>query len=366
MKICLVSVNANQGAGLGRMVLNISEEFKNQNFEVGFIYSEGDFKGEKLLIDFYTRNLFTAIKNIFLIAKYFKKYDYILCFDIKPVGLYVVIASILANKKYFLHCVGTYSLPSENDGLIKRNIINIVYKLSAKTFMLSSVVLKEFARRTKLKSVQSKILHPGVNSDIFFTDSSDKKYSSFNSKYILSVGEVKSRKGHDIAVKAFHNISKKYADLKYVIVGRKVSNPFTKNLDKYISDNNLKDKILFLENVDDIGLRQLYSNAEFFLMPSITTENYVEGFGIVYLEAALTGITSIGCFGTGAEDAILDMETGKLCEQTVEGVSAAMNFLLENTQLRNDMAIKAQLRAQTFTWEAVVNDYKQEFLVSSK
>jgi glycosyltransferase involved in cell wall biosynthesis len=360
MKICLFSLNANHGAGLGRMVLSIAEEFINRGHSVGFVYEKGDFLGDFLIINYMTKNPIQIVKNIFNVCKFISKYDYLICYDIKPAGIYVLISSMILRKKYFLHCIGTYSLPTPNDSILKRFILNRVYLNSQKTFMLSSVVKKEFQKRTLCNTGGAIILPPGVTQNFSFFEKKTTQLQ-LDEKYIISVGEIKSRKGHDLSVKAFSSILKKYPNLKYVLVGQKNDNPFTRSLDDYIKKNGLHEHVIFLQDVKDEDLSQLYKDAEFFVMSSITTENFIEGFGIVYLEAALAGIPSIGCFGTGAEDAIIDMVTGKLCNQTIDSIADAMDILLSNEQLRLEMSKNAQKRAQKFTWGSVIGEYENHF-----
>jgi phosphatidylinositol alpha-1,6-mannosyltransferase len=49
-------------------------------------------------------------------------------------------------------------------------------------------------------------------------------------------------------------------------------------------------------------------------MPCRRIKDDIEGFGIVYLEAAMAGLASIGGRGSGAEDAIADGDSGALVD----------------------------------------------------
>ena len=71
-------------------------------------------------------------------------------------------------------------------------------------------------------------------------------------------------------------------------------------------------------------------------MPSRALPLNVEGFGLTYLEAAACGVPSIGGKNSGAEDAIVDGETGLLVEaESPEAIAQAIDmlFTLQNLSI---------------------------------
>jgi len=71
----------------------------------------------------------------------------------------------------------------------------------------------------------------------------------------------------------------------------------------------------FLGYVPDEDLPDLYRAADIFVMPSGVLPrrlDYVEGFGIAYLEASACGKPVIGGRSGGSEDAVVDRVTGIL------------------------------------------------------
>ena len=76
-----------------------------------------------------------------------------------------------------------------------------------------------------------------------------------------------------------------------------------------------------------------------------------EGFGIVYLEAAAAGTPSIGSLDSGAEDAVVDGESGFLVEQNVGAVAAAMEKLLGDDELRVRLGESARAHARQSGWD---------------
>jgi glycosyltransferase involved in cell wall biosynthesis len=89
-------------------------------------------------------------------------------------------------------------------------------------------------------------------------------------------------------------------------------------------------------------LHTLYAASDLFVLPS-----RFEGFGLVYVEAALHGVPSIGYRAGGVPDAILDGETGLLVEPgDLRALSAAIQELRLDADHRRRLGSAARERAR--------------------
>ena len=71
-------------------------------------------------------------------------------------------------------------------------------------------------------------------------------------------------------------------------------------------------------------------------MPSIIHNKSVEGFGIAYVEAAQYGVPSIGGKDGGASDAIVDKETGIICDgNSLEEIYSSIDLILKNNSFKD-------------------------------
>jgi phosphatidyl-myo-inositol dimannoside synthase len=88
--------------------------------------------------------------------------------------------------------------------------------------------------------------------------------------------------------------------------------PYKTSLERLAARLGVSDSILFTGPVAHDDLPACYDAATVFAMPCRTRRAGldVEGLGIVYLEAAATGLPVIGGDSGGAPDAVLDGETG--------------------------------------------------------
>ena len=357
MKVCIVSMSTIKHSGIGRMVLNVAEEFQKKGHTVGFITEHGgDYHGVLMNVQFRSRNPIIFLKNTWNIFSFINKYDVVLCFDVLPTGFISCLASNILRKPFYLHCVGTYSL-FDISSRIKNYFIRLVYKNATEIFVLSKAVKKHIENSIKDFNLDKAIIvPPGVQVDFFHH--TNEKSNFVEEPYFITVGEIKGRKGYDFSIQAFGEIAEQYPNLKYVCVGQfDSSNKYTVYLKSIIKKYNLQERVLFLENIDDIELRKLYSHAKFFIMTSRTTPEFIEGFGIVYLESALCGLASIGACDTGAEDAIIDKCTGLLVHADIDSIKFGMKKLLDDDAYTTNLAKAAEKNAFGFSWERVVGTY---------
>jgi phosphatidylinositol alpha-1,6-mannosyltransferase len=86
-----------------------------------------------------------------------------------------------------------------------------------------------------------------------------------------------------------------------------------------------------------------------------------EGFGIVFMEAALSGKPAIGGKNGGVPEAIEDGVTGILVDPERESsISDALHLLLNNAELRSNIGFQARKRAVTkFSWSVIATSFRE-------
>jgi phosphatidylinositol alpha-1,6-mannosyltransferase len=171
-------------------------------------------------------------------------------------------------------------------------------------------------------------------------------------RYTLSIGEVKERKGHHLSVAAWCRLAKRHPDLHHFVVGRGTGDAYQLGLIELSREARVGDRLHFLGNVSEDEKIDLLQSCELFVHTPVTAaDGGFEGFGLVYLEASACGKPVIGTLGCGAEDAILDGETGLLVPQRVDAVEDALEQLLGDAELRARMGARGREHAAANTWE---------------
>jgi len=116
----------------------------------------------------------------------------------------------------------------------------------------------------------------------------------------------------------------------------------------------VSDCVRFLGRIEANDLPGLYAACDVFAMPARLrdSDNDVEGFGIVYVEASACERAVVGGRSGGVEDAILDGKTGLLVDPlSVEEIAAAIERLYRDPELRARLGTAGRRRAMSeLTW----------------
>jgi phosphatidyl-myo-inositol dimannoside synthase len=122
-------------------------------------------------------------------------------------------------------------------------------------------------------------------------------------------------KGHDTVIGALAQLAARVSDLDYVIVG---DGDDRGRLEQLARQLGLAGRVHFAGRVSDSELIDYYRLADVFVMPSAK-----EGFGLVFLEAAATGLPVIGGDRDGGADALADGVLGTMVAPGDERATAA-------------------------------------------
>jgi glycosyltransferase involved in cell wall biosynthesis len=125
----------------------------------------------------------------------------------------------------------------------------------------------------------------------------------------------------------------------------------------------LEDHVVLTGPLPDPEVIRLYFRSDVFVLPCLEIPGDVEGFGIVFLEAALAGSPAVATRVGGIPDAVVDGETGLLVPPgDFEALAEAVGRLLADPELRARLAATAAARARAnFSWEAVTAAYEAAF-----
>lgn len=168
-------------------------------------------------------------------------------------------------------------------------------------------------------------------------------------------------KGIDKVLQALPAVLQRHPKLRYVVVGEGAIRP---SLERMAADMGLGESVSFLGEISNAALGQLYRDCDFFVLPSRGQEQQGqvggEGFGRVYVEAALAGKPVIGSRSGGAAEAVLDGKTGFLVDPTsADEIAAAMCSILDNATLATAMGEAGRRWClETFSEDAVSGKLK--------
>jgi len=243
----------------------------------------------------------------------------IIHFPVEPYGTMIPFLE-RGKAKIVLGAHGTYSFLPLTAPVWYRFISKFVARLTyAKTDLNicdSEYTKQHFVRNLVQMNawslVQGKIAVLSGGIDLSGVPKQKQKIPS-DTKEILCVGQVKSRKGMKESIDALALVRENFV---YHIVGSfREKDPYIALLRKKIAEYGLEKKVILEGRVSDEELKKLYEKADLYLMLSINSGIHFEGYGLVYLEANARGIPCIGPNDSGVSDAIVDSKTGYLVNQ---------------------------------------------------
>jgi len=145
-------------------------------------------------------------------------------------------------------------------------------------------------------------------------------------------------------------------NIQCVIIGATDAEPkYVAQVKAEIDRLNLNDHIQLLGFIPDDELLRWYGMADVFVLPSMNIGAKFEGFGIALLEASASGCPVIGTRDCGAEDAVVDGETGLLVSQDNinEELPKAILKILNDKHLSQRFGKAGRARALKQTWRSV-------------
>jgi glycosyltransferase involved in cell wall biosynthesis len=242
---------------------------------------------------------------------------------------------------------------------IERSVLNRCKKM---------IVLSEYSKNQlleihKILLGKIRIIPGGVDID-FFEPSKDKKVardklSIPQDKFVLfTVRNLVPRMGLENLIKAMSIIIKKDKDIFLVIGGRGFLETKLKNLTEELK---LNEYIKFAGFIEEEKLPLYYQAADFFILPT----KYLEGFGIVTVEALSSGTPALGTPVGGTKE-ILGKFDERLLFRGTDSESLAELILefkrLSPEELKN-LGIKArEFVVKNYSWDIIVPQWEEVFL----
>ncbi|MFC8079100.1 glycosyltransferase family 4 protein [Streptomyces sp. NPDC057307] len=171
-------------------------------------------------------------------------------------------------------------------------------------------------------------------------------------KIILCVSRLVTRKGQDILVRALPLIRRAVPDAVLVIVGQGPDERRLRALARRYADG----AVVFAGGRNHTETASYYAAADVFAMPCRTRKGGLEaeGLGIVFLEAAASGLPVVVGDSGGAPDAVLDGRTGRVVDgRDVTAVAEALTTLLLAPERARELG-EAGRRwvTEEWSWEA--------------
>lgn len=170
--------------------------------------------------------------------------------------------------------------------------------------------------------------------------------------YIASIGTYEWKKGQDVLLNAFAQITADYPQLHLVMIGR--SGETLAPLERALDELELRDRVHLLVDVEHEDAMAILKNATVFCIPS-----RIEPFGIVIIEAGYLGVPVVGSSVGGITEIITHKVDGRLVPADDAALLAKeLICLLEDDAERARLSEALHARVvETFTWAKAFEKY---------
>lgn len=169
------------------------------------------------------------------------------------------------------------------------------------------IVISEGTRaifRKKFPALSTRMIHPGIN----LRESSPPVLQ--RGEGIVAVGRLVRRKGFDVLLDALVAMGGDTQNPRLTIIG---DGPDAGWLRQRARELGVEKHVNFLSGLDDEALRdEVRRHRVFCLLPRSLGDGDIEGFGIVFLEAAREGRPVVAGRSGGVPDAVADGQNGFL------------------------------------------------------
>ena len=308
-----------------------------------------------LLVPFFILAEFLALLQ--LIRK--NKPDIIHAHWILPQGLIASLVHKLTGVPFVLttHGGDIYGLQGKFAAALKG------YAL--KNASIVTVVSKDIQKTVKKKygkDIQTEVISMGVDSSLFHPHKNDPemrgKYG-IKGPFLLYVGRLSEKKGVRYLLEAMPLVLKHFPDCKLLIVGtgelkRELGN-LAESLDLIKTGN-----VVFVGAVPNNELPSYFASADIFIGPSVVgAGGDTEGFGLTFVEAAMSGCIVVGTNVGGISDIIRNEETGFVVPEKNPQVIAEIlvKIVQDPSQMSTLKHHAREQMIQKFDWKHITDQY---------
>jgi len=311
--------------------------------------------------------LLKMVLNIFYTLYYTRKYNIgkLHCGQILSVGPAGLVCKKLFGIKYSVYVYGSETLRFGNSRMMSW-LMKKVIEEAEELVPNSEFTLLEYERwgvpREKMVTIV-----PGVDTVFFHPEGKSRylveKHRLQNKQIIMTVGRLDERKGHDMVIRAMTQLTKRFPDVVYMIVGKGREEQRLKSL----ADNlKLHDRVVFTGFVADESLPDYYNLCDVFVLPNRETESNdqlkgdYEGFGVVFLEASACGKPAIAGKSGGSSEAVVDGITGLMVDpRSDDDIAHAIERILEDKSFAGRLGMAGRNRAEKeFDWQHITQIMK--------
>jgi len=340
--------------GLNIYVEKISDQLaKNNHVTVvtaekaeNFIKGNLEFKS----LNLFDKDLSVEDKEIYLqefINKLYESVD-LESFDVIHTHYWLsgLVGKEIANKYNKPLVYTSHSLGIFLDGYNKERVDCEKIIMTSSDVITTSSLFEEdmILKNYNVDSNKMKLITPGVDVEIFSSDSTVKRENIF-----LSIGRIQEQKGQIETIKFLDNFKKVENNFTCYFVGGpsgKSGNEYLEELKQTVVDFNLESHVEFLNNLSQTEIRDLLNKSKLLIHTS-----KFETFGLVAAEAIAMGVPVLTTNSGSVLEIVESNKNGYYSESLIDGnVNNFVKELLNNNDKFHKIMLNCLDKSKTYSW----------------
>ena len=306
--------------------------------------------------------LFTAYRKALKLAS---NTQYDLCIGCS--GIVAPITNALAKQKGIPSVILVHGLD-----IIAQNFIYQRYfvpRICNSNLIIANSANTAKLTRKKCTNSNLQVINPGVDAVTDLAPANNQFRETFklgNKPILLSVGRIIPRKGLAEFIRyCLPEITKNHPNVIYCIAGEAPRHAINKTGDalsaihESIASTGLHDNILITGKLSDELLHSAYSESSLFIFPVLESENDIEGFGMVAIEAAARGLPTAAFASGGIPDAVSPQSGVLVPTGNYQQLSQfVVNYI--DSQYKEITPDSCQQHASKYSWENYGRKFRHE------
>jgi glycosyltransferase involved in cell wall biosynthesis len=235
-------------------------------------------------------------------------------------------------------------------GTTKRDIFHrIVYRRLTGVITLTEIGKRCFVEGTRVPGEKVRVIPNGFKVEAYVQPESVRSQvrQGFGiGKGDIAVGctsRIDPQKAQYELIEAVRSVRRRAENVKLLVVGEPTygeGQPYLDFLKRKTAEHGMEDVVIFTGFMTDVP--RLLTGLDIFVLPT-----YEETFGNCLVEAMLAGLPCIGTDSGGVPEVLEGGKVGLLVEpRSVDSLARALQTLIENEQIRQDLGRRAQASAR--------------------
>jgi len=187
--------------------------------------------------------------------------------------------------------------------------------------------------------------HSAINCSQFYFKERKKENKKRSAINVVSVCRLVQKKGLSFAIEAISDVTDKYKNVHFTIVG---DGHYFKQLKRLVNELGLKRKVTFFGWATQDQIVKILDQSHIFLSPSIqSTRGEEEGIANALKEAMAMGLIAIGTWHAGTPELVEHKVSGFLVpEKNSKEIAKKIKYIIEHPEIWGTMGLAARKKVE--------------------